>query len=167
MTWAVDPTGDLRAVASSRVLRAITERVCVEVERHREYAKILGLNETETDARLDGVAVAMREQCSAWETADSCHSIAELMVRSELPVWFNPDEVEKIMRATSREIDDRRLAFEIINARARGFVVWSASLRRCEGPATREVHEREMMVMRSGVVPRIEITSLSPAAWRF
>lgn len=166
MTW-VDSVGDLRAVASSRVLRAITERVCVEVERHREYAKILGLNETETDARLDGIAVAMRERCSVWERS-YIGSIAELMVRGESPVPFDSDEVEKIMRATSREVDDRRLALQIVNARSLGFVVWSPSLGRCEGPATREVHERETMVRRSGLTPRIEIiTSISPVAWRF
>ena len=161
MTWAVDPAGDLRAVASSRVLRAITERVCVEVERHREYAKILGLNETEIDARLDGVAVAMRERCSVWQTITLPSSWCELMVRGESPVPFDPDEVEKIMRATSREVDDRRLALQIVNARSLGFVMWSSSIGRCEGPATREMHEREMMVTRSGLIPRPFVSILS------
>lgn len=90
------------------------------------------------------------------------------MVRGESPVPFDPDEVEKIMRATSREVDDRRLTLQIINARSLGFVVWwLPGGGRCEGPATREVHERETMVMRSGLTPRIEITSIPPAAWRF
>ena len=63
VSWAIDPGGDIRPVALALdVVDAIAKRVAAEVNRHREYAVILGLNATETDARLDGVTVAMRER---------------------------------------------------------------------------------------------------------
>lgn len=140
VSWAIDPGGDIRPVALD-VADAIDKRVAAEVNRHREYAVILGLNATETDARLDGVTVAMRERCQAWASSKSV-SFARTMVLSETPLALDPDEVETIMRATSREVDDRVLSAQIAYARTCGFPVWFAT-KRCEGPATLEVHERE------------------------
>lgn len=154
MAWTCDLGGDIRPTTSREdISNAIDTRVAAEVDRHRRYAKILGLNETETDARLDGIAVTMRERCQAWASSKSV-SFARTMVLSETPLPFDPDEVEKIMRATSREVDDRYLSLQIAHARVRGFPMWLTGAGRCEGPATREVHERETMVMRSGLTPR-------------
>ncbi len=118
ISWAIDPGGDIRPVALD-VADAIDTRVAGEVNRHREYAVILGLNATETDARLDGVAVAMRERCLAWVLASSV-SFARTMVLSETPLAFDPDEVETIMRATSREVDDRVLSAQVPHLRDHG-----------------------------------------------
>jgi len=141
VSWAIDPGGDIRPVALD-VADAIAKRVAAEVNRHREYAVILGLNATETDARLDGVAVAMQERCQAWTSCASM-SFARTMVLSETPLGFDPDEVETIMRATSREVDDRVLSAQIAYARTCGFPMWYVT-KRCEGPATLEVAQREM-----------------------
>ena len=91
VSWAIDPGGDIRPVALD-VADAIDTRVAGEVNRHREYARILGLNATETDARLDSVAVAMRERCLAWTSCKSM-SFARTMVLSETPLALDPDEV--------------------------------------------------------------------------